>query len=113
MKILHAFYDIQMGIGHERAGLLLQHKTKKDALAAGEFAIFINKAWKACKILCPNGVMLYWRSPNGASLTPEIIRAMPTMLGGSRFSFGGNNEAKLIAEFEKRMKTKLASLKLA
>ncbi len=113
MQVLHVFYDIPMGMGFDRANLILQSKAKRDALAHGEFAVFVAKNWKACKILCPSGVMVYWRSPSGLSLSPEVIRQIPTVLGGARLKFGGNTETKLINEYEKRLKTKLASLKIA
>lgn len=113
MSILHVFYDTHMGASHKALGEMFEAKAKRDELAKGEYVVFLNSAWTACKVLCPNNVIMYWRSATGRSLTPDTIRSLPSCVSGSRLSFAGNLEAKLIAEYEKRHKERAAKLRIA
>jgi len=101
--IVHVFFEVHMGAGHAKLQEILETKVKK-GLAAGEYAAFINRSWTATKVLGTNGLMLYWRSPDGRAMQPETLRMLPTILGGQRFGFGGNHETRLINEYEKHFK---------
>lgn len=91
-KVLHLLYDVYMGWGHSTLIQILQANTGKGNLGRGELAVFMNRKWTACKILGPNNTMLYWRSPNGASISIDQLKSLPTNFGGSRFTLAGNLE---------------------
>ena len=93
VEAIHILYDIYMGWSHRTLFQILHANTGRNDLKRGELAIFMNRSWTACKILAPDGNMLYWRSPNGTQITIDQLKALPTSFGGTRFSLKGNLEA--------------------
>jgi len=75
MKALHVFYNVFMGCGF----LSLSEYLKKD-LKRNECAVFVNKAKTACKILFPDGLLLYYK-PAAGILTPSAIADIPYIMG--------------------------------
>lgn len=96
----HVFYEVHMGIGHKGCNELLNMQNI-DELDKGHAAVFLNRHWTAAKILLSNNVLLYWRSPNGSSLTPEQLRFLPSRLSATRLTFQGKLENGLVGRWNK------------
>lgn len=105
-KIVHVFYDVYLGFSYNSLREVMFNSAKKATLAHGEAAVFLNKAWTGCKILYPDGLMLYYRP--GTVIAPEQIRSLPGRIGKGRYTFAGSSEASLVrtseAKFEKLSK---------
>src|SRR5688572_18823302 len=96
----HVFYEVHMGIGHRSCQDLLA-QVGVDEIGKGSAAVFLNSRWNAAKVLLPNNLLVYWRSPTGASLTPEQLRYLPTKLQASRLVLQGKAESGLINRWNK------------
>lgn len=113
---MHVFYDVHLGASHGTLGLILEEKLRKTALDRGEVAVFLNKSWTGVKLLTAGGNLLYWRSPYGRPITPEELRTLPLAFGGSRMTFTGNLESKLLnksGEVVGKMMKKVKAVKAA
>lgn len=111
-NVTHVFHDVYLGWSHRSLHALFSEKTGKEEIPRGEVAVFLNKSWQAVKILAPGNVLLYYRSTTGAPITKEQLRTLPTLLGGSRFGFGGSQEARLLKAFETRFGKQLKRMKV-
>jgi hypothetical protein len=112
VNAIHVFYDVYMGWNHSSLIEVMQQNAKKGQLEKGELAVFVNKGWTACKILCPGNVLLYFR-PGRGFITPEAIRILPTFVGGGRLAFTRNLEAHLIKAHEAKFGKQTKRLKVA
>lgn len=99
-SIIHVFTEVHMGLSHGGLSEIVKRKTGRERIKAGEFAVFVNKGWTACKVLT-EGTILYHREPAGR-ITVEDIKRLPTVFGGQRFGFGGNGEHTLLKAFVKK-----------
>lgn len=85
-NVLHVFFDVNMGLGFQGLGAILETKTKKD-LGEGECAVFLNKRWSAAKILYPGNVFVYWRNERSSSIDYAALCELPSRLAaGLKFS---------------------------
>lgn len=109
---VHVFYDVYMGWGHESLREIMHENAKKQDLDKGEVAVFLNRSWTACKILCPGNALLYYRSQSGA-ISIETLRCLPTLIGASRLGFKGNLESNVIKAFESKFGKSAKRLKVA
>lgn len=110
-SVVHVFYEVFMGYSHSSLVDMMRENTKKAALERGEVAVFVNKSWTACKILCPGNVLLYYRS--SIPMSVETLRYLPTMVGGSKLNFARNLEAHLIKANEAKVGKATKRLKVA
>jgi len=94
-RVMHVFYDVHLGASHGTLGAILAEH-KKAALAKGEVAVFLNKAWTGAKLLTAGGNLLYWRSEYGRPISIEELRFLPAAFGGTKMGFSGSLESKLI-----------------
>jgi hypothetical protein len=98
-QVVHVFYDVYLGFSYDSLTEVMRRSAKKARLTGGEAAVFLNKAWTACKILYPDGLLLYFRP--GREITVEEIRSLPNRIASGRFKFSGALEASLIKASEK------------
>lgn len=81
---------------------------KNKKIEKGEVAVFLNKSWTGAKLLTTGGNLLYWRSPWNTPLTVEQLKSLPTSaFGGTRLSFTGNLESRLLGILAKWPTNKL------
>jgi len=106
---LHIIYDMYMGWSHNTLMQILHANTGKNEVEKGELVIFMSRSWTACKIIGPNNTMLYWRSKNGTKINIDQLKALPTHLGGARFTMAGKLEAGAL----KRLQNLLGNLQSA
>lgn len=111
-QAVHVFYGVYLGFGHRSLMDIMQETAKRKTLVKGEYAIFLNKAWTGAKILTADGLMLYYK-PAVGHVTPEALRYLPTLCGGTRMTFSKNSEKLLIDAYEKRFSKYTEKLKVA
>jgi hypothetical protein len=99
-QVIHVFTDVFMGLSHAGLSEILKRKTGRERTKSGEFAVFVNRGWTACKVFT-EGTILYYREPNGY-ITVEDIKRLPAAFGGKRFGFAGNGENTLLKAFVKK-----------
>lgn len=75
-KVIHAFFDISMGLGFPGLGFILDEKLKRD-LRDGECAVFVNAKWSAAKLIFPGKVMIYWRHGKPGGISYDELRKLP------------------------------------
>lgn len=97
--VINVFYDVYLGFSHQSLTEVMKETIDRTHLEPGEVAVFINKAWSGCKILCPSGVLLYFRGYGPGAVTSDVIKRIPTVVSGPELrmtkSIGGNVDATL------------------
>lgn len=96
VSVVHLFYDVHMGAGHKGLHEMFKKKAKTEAPKSGEIALFMNRKFTACKLLCNGNLLLYYRDPDGAYVTPEAVKVLPTVVGASRLRFARDLEKRLL-----------------
>jgi len=80
MKIMHIHFDVHMLLGHQGLKKLLKDKELKDG-----YAVFINGAWSALKVLTPGDVLLHYKSPSSSRrIDPDTIKYLPSCIGSDQ-----------------------------
>jgi hypothetical protein len=110
--VAHVLYDVYMGWSHKSLSEVMQRTSGIDELGKGECAVFLNKSWTACKILASGNVLLYYRSPYGAPITKEQLRALPAAFSGPRLGFKTNLENAVMKAFEQKFGKQQKRLKV-
>lgn len=76
-RIVQVFFGADMRCSHKGlGGLAKQHKIEVDALTAGQYVVFINKAKTYVKIYAASGVLAAWKSSRGR-IDMRVISQIP------------------------------------
>lgn len=98
--VTHCFFDIPMSWSHLSLCHCLSDNAKIDQLDPGDYALFINPAWSAFKLLASGNSFLYHRATGEGSVTVQTIQRITTTFGGQRLKFSSNLEMTLIKAYE-------------
>jgi hypothetical protein len=101
ISAVHLFYDVYMGFSHATLNTLLLD-AKEGPMKRNEIAVFVNESFSAVKLLTSDNTLLYYRAVGPGIITPEVIRYLPTQLGGEKLQFSRNLEKALLDEWAKR-----------
>lgn len=112
VSAVHVFFDVPMGFSHKSLALMLEANTKKSELPKGEVAVYINRSFSAVKVMTGQTIA-YWRGPGPGTVTPEVIKVLPTAFGAPRLTFAKNLENAILKTFETEFGTVLKRLKVA
>ena len=63
--IMHVYPNVCMSNGHEGLATVAQKVNKVNVaeLKVGEFALFVNRAFTACKLYGANNILLHYKHP--------------------------------------------------
>lgn len=101
ISAVHCFYDVYMGFSHATLTSMLQD-AKEGPLKRNEIAVFVNESFSAVKMLTSENLLLYYRAVGPGLITPEVIRYLPTQVGGEKLHFSRNLEKALLDEWSKK-----------
>ena len=108
-QAIHCFFDVFMGYGYESLTNIMADTFKGSQLKRGELATFINKSWTACKILAPNGTLIYHRSRT--PLPMDGIRYLPALFGGNIIDVNTAMLGKIGKVYENKFKQQLRRIR--
>lgn len=88
-NIMHVYPNVSMSNGHDGLKEVAKKTNKVDvtALKVGNFALFINKAFTACKLYAANHVVLHYRHPNNHLLDYKALRLLPEFYDGQDIGY--------------------------
>jgi len=87
--VMHIFPNVSMSNGHDG----LREVAKKvgriqvDDLKVGQFALFINKAFTACKFYAANNVLLHYKHPKDHCLDYKALKLLPEFYTGQDIGY--------------------------
>jgi hypothetical protein len=62
-------------------------KLTPDELRQGEFILFTNKAFTACKLLAPGNVLVHYKHPKGHPLDYRALKLIPQFFDGKDIKY--------------------------
>lgn len=98
MKLAHLFFEVNMSNSHNGLSAILKKQTKVKAPAAGECAIFINRAWTAVKLLTADGTILHQKPKHGVN--PKTLPYLPQCVEGKELNYQRALEIVLRKSYE-------------
>lgn len=103
---MHLYTSVCMYNSHEGLAQIAKKENGVNvkALKPGQFCLFINPPFNACKLYAANNVILYYRHPKNHRLDPNAVRLIPQFFDGENQDIGYNKAlAKVIKdEFKHR-----------
>lgn len=101
-KVVHFFGDVSMTNGHDGLTAIADAKrVDVDNLKPGEYVAFINVSFTAMKLLCANGILVYWRQPSHRALFKEAVTTLPRFMYGEDVSFTNEVKAAIARQYKK------------
>jgi hypothetical protein len=90
-----------MGMAHSGLYELAKKKLKIDidTLKYGEFVLFINKPFNACKLMTSNNVIVYYRHPQNHRLDAKALKLIPDFFDGKSLNYPKALKRILKAEY--------------
>lgn len=85
-KIMHVFTDVSMSNGFP--GLTKFLSKQKKELGDGEFALFINSDFTACKIMTNKELLLHHKRPRNRPIDPDTLPLLPRYINGGKLEYG-------------------------
>lgn len=88
-KIMHMYMDVAMWNSHEGLSLIAKKINGVDIqkLKPGQFCLFVNPPFNACKLYGANNVILYYRHPKNHRLDPKALRLIPQFFDGQDIGY--------------------------
>ncbi len=113
-RSIHFFGNVSMTNGHLGLSYIAeQHKVAIDDLRPGEFVCFVNKPFTAMKLLCPGGVLIYWKQTNRRLLFKEVIDTLPQFLADADIGFSQEVKQAISKYYKKHLGKVLKIRRLA
>jgi hypothetical protein len=100
IKIAHCFYGVFMGFQHRSMGMMVQAATSEKELPPDQVAVFVSRKFDSVKILYDTKTLLYHRTGMPGAVTPELVRFLPTLVGGKPLVFSKNLETNMMKAFK-------------
>jgi len=78
-----------MSNGHEGLANVAYKTNKVDVggLKVGQFALFINRAFTACKLFGANNILLHYKHPKNHILDYKALRLLPEFYDGQNINY--------------------------
>ena len=88
-NIMHVYPNICMSNGHEGLAAVAQKTNKVNVtnLKVGEFCLFVNRAFTACKLFGSNNVLLHYKHPQNHCLDYKALRLLPEFYDGQNIGY--------------------------
>ena len=102
-RVLHFIFDVSMSNGHHGLKLLAQkEKINVDTLMPGQFVLFLNKAFTACKLFAANNVVLHYKTPHNRALNVHALKLLPHFYDGTDIGYDRALKQVLVSMFRQR-----------
>lgn len=87
--VMHIFPNVSMSNGHDGLKETAKKVGKLDvsSLRVGQFALFINKAFTACKFYAANNVVLHYKHPLNHCLDYKALKLLPDFFDGQNLNY--------------------------
>lgn len=100
-KIIRYFSEVNMRNGHEGlAALAAQKNVHVNALARGEYVVFVNKKQSSLKMFAAGNVVAHLKMPGSGRINPKTILLLPKFFNGSEIDYTGALREVLTKEFK-------------
>lgn len=88
-NVMHVYPNVSMSNGHDGLKVIAKKMSKLDVseLQVGQFALFINKAFTACKMFGANNVLLHYKHPLNHCLDYKALRLLPEFFDGQDIGY--------------------------
>lgn len=89
-RIVSYIMDADMRLSHTGLRFLAIEQDPPvdlDALRPGEFVLFTNRAFTACKLFGANNTYVYHKNPNGNPMHPRALMAAVECFDGVKFDY--------------------------
>lgn len=88
-KIIHWMPNTDLRNNHHGLADLAKKQLKVDVgdLKVGECVMFVNAAFTAFKIYCPNNFVLHYKHPEGHKLNARAVLQVPHFMRGSEVGY--------------------------
>lgn len=89
-RVLHMLSDVPMYYQQKGLALIAKKRLKLDVstLPVGEYVLFINKPFNACKLMAANNVLIYHRHPLNHRLNYHALKLIPDFFDGFDLNYG-------------------------
>lgn len=87
-KVMYVIPHVDMRNSH--LGLMeiaKKNKVSSSAIKPGEFILFINNPFNACKLLAANDVVIYYKHPKGHRLNYKALQLLPHFFDGQDIGY--------------------------
>ena len=100
--IMHIYTDVYMSNSHEGLAAIAAKENGVNVrnLKPGQFALFVNTPFNACKIYAANNVILYYRHPKNHRLDVNAVRLIPQFFDGENQDIGYNKALSKVIKDE-------------
>lgn len=87
--IMHVLPNVSMSNGHDGLAQVAKKTLKVDvrSLPIGEFALFINRGFTACKLYAANNIVLHYKHPKGHHLNYKALKLIPQFYNGQNIGY--------------------------
>jgi hypothetical protein len=86
---MFVYPNVSMSNGHNGLKEIAKKINKVDVtkLHVGQFALFINKSFTACKFFAANNVVLHYKHPNNHLLDYKALKLLPDFYSGQDIGY--------------------------
>ena len=87
--IMHVYPNVSMSNGHDGLEAIAKSVNHVDVkkLPVGQFALFINRAFTACKVFGANNVLLHYKHPKNHHLNYKALKLIPEFFTGQDLGY--------------------------
>jgi len=88
-QVMHVYPNVSMSNGHDGLANIAMKANKVivKKLVVGQFALFINKSFTACKVFGANNVLLHYKHPLGHHLNYKALKLIPEFYDGQDIGY--------------------------
>jgi len=87
--VMHVYPNVCMSNGHDGLAIVAKKENKVNVrkLRVGEFALFINRGFTACKLVAANNIVLHYKHPKGHRLEYAALTLIPHFYNGQNIEY--------------------------
>lgn len=86
--VMHIYPNVSMSNGHDGLkAIAKKYKLDVSDLKVGQFALFINNAFTACKLYAANNVLLHYKHPKNHCLNYKALKLLPEFYDGQDIGY--------------------------
>ena len=88
-NVMHVFPNVSMSNGHDglRGVAKKVGKLDVDDLKLGQFALFVNRPFTACKLFAANNVLVHYKHPQNHCLDYKALKLLPEFFDGQDIGY--------------------------